>query len=82
MERALAIAYCESGLNPVAVNKSNKNGTTDGGVFQINSVHLPRLKELGLDKYDVEDNVAFARMLYDESGWQPWVCHNKGLAYR
>jgi hypothetical protein len=39
------------------------------------------MKELGLDIWDPEDNVAFARILYDEQGWTPWVCHTKGLAY-
>jgi hypothetical protein len=73
-ERALAIAQCESGLNPDALNTANKNGTSDGGLFQINSVHDKRLNALGLDKFDVEDNIAFARMLYEERGWTPWVC--------
>lgn len=34
-----SISYCESGFNQVAVNTKNKNGTTDGGLWQINSVH-------------------------------------------
>lgn len=70
---------CESGLKPSAYNPSNKDGTTDGGIFQVNSVHDKRLNELGLDKWDPEDNVKYARMLYEESGWLPWVCytHNK-----
>lgn len=71
---ALAIAKCESGLNPDAYNNKNANGTTDGGLFQINSTHDARLRELGLDKYDPEDNVTFARILYEENGWSPWVC--------
>lgn len=32
------------------------------------------MEALGLDVFDPEDNVRFARILYDESGWQPWVC--------
>ncbi len=32
------------------------------------------MEELGLDKYDPEDNVRFARILYDEQGFKPWVC--------
>lgn len=73
-ERALAIAKCESGFNPDALNTKNTNGTHDGGLFQINSTHDKRLKELGLDKFDPEDNVAFAKILHDESGWSPWTC--------
>ena len=80
-DRAVAVANCESRLNPSAVNKSNANGTVDGGLWQINSVHDKKLKELGLDKFDPEDATKFARMLYEERGFQDWVCHTKGLAY-
>jgi len=80
-DRALAIAKCESGFNPSVVSKKNKNGTVDGGLWQINSVHDKRLEELGLDKLDPEDATQFARMLYEERGFQDWVCHTKGLAY-
>jgi len=71
---AIAIAKCESNLNPHAVNRNNPNGTVDGGLWQINSVHDKRLKELGLDKFDPEDATTFARMLYEERGWRDWVC--------
>jgi hypothetical protein len=37
------------------------------------------MAELGLDPWDVEDNVKFARVLYEESGWQPWVCYTNGM---
>jgi len=76
-ERALAVAKCESGFKPDA-----KGPTQDGGVFQI---HIPshgkRLEKLGLDIWDPEDNVEFARILYNEQGWTPWVCA-KQLAFR
>lgn len=78
--KAIAIAYCESGLRPNAFNPHNRDGSTDAGLWQINSVHDSRLNELGLDKYDVEDATKYARMLYDEAGgWRDWVCYNKGL---
>lgn len=79
--KAIAIAFCESGLNPNAYNPDNRNGTTDGGLFQINSVHDERLEELGLDKYDPEDAATFARMLYEERGnkFTDWVCYNKRM---
>nr|WP_306810786.1 lytic transglycosylase domain-containing protein [Campylobacter helveticus] len=38
------IAYKESRLNPSIISKKNKNGSYDIGIMQINSVHLPRLK--------------------------------------
>jgi len=43
-----AIAQVESGMNPVAVGK-NRNGTYDYGLMQINSIHLPSLRKLGID---------------------------------
>lgn len=38
------------------------------------------MEELGLDPWQVEDNVEFARHLYvQRGGWSDWVCytHNK-----
>ena len=63
------VAMCESGLDPLA-DRGNLN--VDVGLFQINQVHLPRLRELGLDRRDLQDNLFFARMLYDSSGLSPW----------
>lgn len=72
---ALLVASCESGLNPLAHNPHNKDGSTDGGLWQINDVHNSRLKDLGLNKYHPEDATKFARILYEEEGWRPWVCY-------
>ena len=81
---AVLVANCESGLNPNAYNPNNNNGSTDGGLWQINSVHDKTLERLGLDKYDPEDATKFARMLYDKNGWGDWVCwwHEDHLAMR
>lgn len=65
----LKIAKCESTLNPKAVHR-NKNGSTDYGLFQINSVHGIPPEEL----YDVDKNIAYAKALYDREGTRPWVC--------
>ena len=45
-----AIASVESGGNPRAVNSVNRNGTVDYGLMQVNSVHLPRLRGIGIDR--------------------------------
>lgn len=70
------IARCESNFKNVKGRYSD-----DYGVFQINYVHLKTLSNLGLDRTVVEDNIAFARVLYNEQGTQPWYssehCWNK-----
>lgn len=76
-ETALKIAKCESELNPSAVNNRNKNGSVDKGLYQINSVHDKRVRELDLDLFDTDDNLKIARLLYEEHGWKPWVCSKK-----
>jgi soluble lytic murein transglycosylase-like protein len=69
-ETALKIAKCESNFIPTA-----KSPTNDHGLMQINlTVHSERVEEMGIDVYDIDDNLRFARLLYDESKWVPWVC--------
>ena len=62
------VARCESNLDPSA----DRHGI-DGGLFQINQVHLPELNKLGLDRYDLQDNLTYARKLYDQDGLRPWA---------
>lgn len=72
-EAALAIAECESELDVNAISP-----TDDVGLMQINlPSHGEKLDELGLDGFDLEDNLAYSRSLYEESGWEPWVCAQK-----
>jgi len=61
MER---IAWCESRLDPKA-----QGPTDDHGIYQL---HNPSHDLSEIDVYDVEQNVAFARRLYDETGTTPW----------
>ena len=61
------VARCESRLNP----KADRQGI-DGGLFQINQVHLTTLNELGLDRYDLQDNLTYSRILYNQGGLTPW----------
>ncbi|OPB24476.1 transglycosylase SLT domain-containing protein [Pseudomonas fluorescens] len=43
-----AIASVESGYRAQAKNYTNRNGTRDIGLMQINSIHLPRLLKQGI----------------------------------
>lgn len=63
------VARCESGLDPLA-DREGRN--VDVGLFQINQVHLPRLAELGFERRNLHDNIAYARMLYDWNGLNDW----------
>lgn len=68
------IAKCEGGLRPHATGPTN-----DHGPLQI---HLPthgaRIKKLGLDVVNNPyDNIKFAKILYEESGLQPWFASRK-----
>lgn len=82
---AQAVATAESGRRPTAVNGKNTNGSTDFGLWEINSIHRPRFeRETGRPWSDIQDpnaNTEFAVILQREQGWRPWVGHNSG-AYR
>lgn len=71
-DRAIWIAKCESGLRKNALNDKNGNGTTDHGIFQINSVHIARRGDAFT--YDWKANVHTAKKIFDEQGFKPWVC--------
>ena len=73
-DRAIQIAKCESGLRSDAWNE-NTNGSVDVGLFQINSVHGVRAKWL----LNPDINIQVAKQLFDEQGFNPWVCFWKGL---
>ena len=61
-------------------NDANTNGSYDVGIFQINSIHLARLQELGMTMEDMKDckkNIDFAyEWIYSYSGWAPWSAYN------
>ncbi|XBS70277.1 transglycosylase SLT domain-containing protein [Acerihabitans sp. KWT182] len=57
-----AIAITESNMNPRATG-FNKNGSRDIGLMQINSIHLPRLKTLGIDEQRLYDDSCLSVMV-------------------
>jgi len=77
----VAIALAESGGNPSAVNNSNRNGSRDYGLFQINSVHKSLLKQGNWA--NPVDNARMALKVYRDAGnsWKPWATFNHG-SYR
>ena len=71
------IAKCESHFRQFNSNgsvlKGNRN-SYDRGVMQINILyHAKTAEKLGLDVHDLDDNVAYARYLYEKQGAKPWM---------
>ena len=66
------IVYCESRGRFDAIN-TNKNGTTDKGLLQINSIHNTR----ELDMFDPEDNLDFGLKMMQKQGLKPWLASSK-----
>lgn len=76
------ISKCESGGSQY--NKSgqvliniNTNGTTDIGLYQINSVHNAQATKLGYDLTKKSDNEAYAMYLYETQGTGDWISSAK-----
>ena len=76
---ALAIAECESGLDASAQRVAQASGgylaEDSRGLWQINVIGNPRFADWNL--WDPDENARAARILYDSSGWDPWVCARK-----
>ena len=66
MVKAIECFYSESGLRWNAQN-TNTNGTHDGGVAQINSVH-----KMGVEVFDYKANIDKAYAMYKRQGFRPW----------
>lgn len=72
--KAIEVAKCESTLNPLAIGR-NTNGSRDYGVFQFNSGGtLQEYMSGPAEALDAEANINAALELYNDRGWQPWVC--------
>ena len=86
----IQVARCESTFRHTLKNGTVLRGEVDSadtGVMQINTrYHGKRAKELGLNLYNLEDNMAYARYLYEKKGTQPWKasapCWSRTLAQR
>lgn len=74
---AVAIALAESGGNPAATNR-NSNGSTDYGLFQINSIHAAILRSGSWS--NPNDNARMAKQVYADAGnsFRPWVAYTSG----
>jgi hypothetical protein len=86
------VARCESTFihidpNTDSVKRGHMN-PADLGVMQINEYyHRETAERLGLELHKLEDNLAYARYLYNRDGIQPWSASkhcwgNKSLAMR
>lgn len=75
------VAFCESSLNHYDDNGEVLRGYVDkrdSGLYQINEYyHLEKSKELGLNIYTVEGNIAYAKYLLDTQGLAPWSASKK-----
>lgn len=86
----IQIARCESTFRHTLADGSVLRGKVDQrdtGVMQINSYyHGHTAAQLGLNLEDMYDNLAYARLLYEKQGTQPWSasasCWNRDLASR
>lgn len=73
-QKALAVARCESGLDPGAVSPGGSNH----GLFQINNVHRGHFQSVTgapwSARYDADANTRFDHWLWSQQGWGPWAC--------
>jgi hypothetical protein len=73
-DKAVAVARCESGLNPGAVSA----GGIYWGLFQLGTHHRAAFEAVTGKPWsmvlEADANSLYARWLYDQSGWAPWSC--------
>jgi hypothetical protein len=75
------IAKCESRyrqFNSRGEILKGEQNSYDRGVMQINLLyHGNTAEKLGLDVHNIDDNVAYARYLYEKQGTKPWNSSSK-----
>lgn len=53
-----------------------RSKTADVGIAQINQVHWPEAKALGLDIFNsADDNLKMAQIIYKTEGINAWTCN-------
>ncbi|MBI2065769.1 MAG: hypothetical protein HYT68_01730 [Candidatus Zambryskibacteria bacterium] len=71
------IAKCESRYrhyNSSGDVLKGKKNSFDRGVMQINILyHAETAEKLGLNVHNLDDNVQYARYLYEKQGAKPWM---------
>lgn len=77
----IEIAKCESRNRHLDKNGEILKGEItplDRGVMQINLYyHENTAEKMGLDVHNLDDNVAYARYLYEKQGARPWMSSSK-----
>lgn len=74
-QNAKAIAKCESGLNPLAINNNPKTRDYSVGLFQQNLYgKLRDTKPSEEWLLNPENNIKYSAEMYKHSGWRPWSC--------
>lgn len=79
--RFAEVIKCESGFRQYdkdgkILKNYNKNGSIDYGIAQINSIHIPEAKKMGLDITKPEDNLKYAKYLLETPrGINHWTCN-------
>jgi hypothetical protein len=72
------IAKYESAFDPAANNSSNKNGTQDHGILQINDIWFGEKGQCrGLNPYLPKEALSCARVILKYQGWTAWAAYNK-----
>lgn len=75
---AYAICMAESRGNPEATGH-NRNGTTDRGLMQVNSIHADMVSGDLAALYDPATNIKIAYSLSKAgTDWTPWSTYNNG----
>ena len=72
---ASKLIECESKGDDYAYN-INTNGTTDFGIWQINSIHKSTISPRERFDYKIATKWAIEKRLHD-GNWSAWVCSNK-----